>query len=211
MSRVVAVVQRKGGVGKTTVAVSIAGEIARRGMGVGLVDADPQGSSCQWAEPGRLPFDVYELSLRDRSVEDWAREIRDLGEDYVVIDCPPDDRQLGAAIAVATVAVIPCTPSGLDIEATTQTLAIVHHAKARRGSLPVVVLVANRVDRRTLEGRQVLAELGHFGEAIAPPLGSRFEFVRAFSVGQTIAEFAPNSRADHECRALGDFLLTCFP
>ena len=45
--RVIAVVGRKGGIGKTTVAVHLAGELAARGRRVHLVDADPQGSAAQ--------------------------------------------------------------------------------------------------------------------------------------------------------------------
>ena len=65
--KIITVAQGKGGVGKTTIAVNIAGELSRRNYNVALVDSDPQGSACQWAEPGNLEFPVYEIGLENSS------------------------------------------------------------------------------------------------------------------------------------------------
>ncbi len=47
---IVALLNQKGGVGKTTLATHIAGELAMRGQSVILLDADPQGSSLDWTQ-----------------------------------------------------------------------------------------------------------------------------------------------------------------
>ena len=47
---IVALLNQKGGVGKTTLATHIAGELALRGQNVILLDADPQGSSLDWTQ-----------------------------------------------------------------------------------------------------------------------------------------------------------------
>ena len=120
MSAIIALAQRKGGVGKTTLAVNVAGELSRRGLDVGLIDADPQRSACVWAELGQLNFDVHEMSLRDDPVPQWAQKIRDLPHTHVIMDCAPQDRVLGAACALASLVLVPCTPSGLDLEAAAQ-------------------------------------------------------------------------------------------
>jgi chromosome partitioning protein len=72
MNHIIALVQRKGGVGKTTLAVSVAGELHRRGRNVALIDSDPQQSACLWAEPGNLNFPVYEVALNDQMTVNWA-------------------------------------------------------------------------------------------------------------------------------------------
>src|ERR1700760_2048070 len=83
-------------------------------------------------------------------------------------------------------------------------MSIVDSVRSRRASPLGVVLVPNRVDRRTLEGQQLETELGRFGEVVGPTIGSRSAFVRAFAEGLAIAESAPNSSADLEIRQLCD-------
>ena len=206
LSRRIAVAQRKGGVGKTTISVCLAGEASNRGRKVVLIDSDAQGSACKWAEPGCLPFPVYEIVLEGQSVADWARQVRHVSADLMIVDTAPNDRALGAAIALADLVLVPCTPSGLDIEATEQTLAIIKAARARRQGWPMTALVPNRVDLRTLEGRQFSDELSHFGESVAPGIGHRTPFIRAFSLGLAIGDHANGSVADLEIRRLYEFV-----
>jgi chromosome partitioning protein len=204
MAEIIAVAQRKGGVGKTTLSVSLTAELARRGRRVALVDSDPQRSACQWAEPGGLAFPVYEIALAEQSVAEWVRDVREVPGDCLVIDTAPNDRALGAAIALATLVLVPCTPSGLDIEASVRTLEIIDAVRARRGGVLTIILVPNRVDARTLEGQQIREELEGFGEVVAPTIGDRLAFVRAFSAGASIADQAPDSEAHDEIAALCD-------
>ena len=192
MKRVISIAQRKGGVGKTTVAVCLAAELKARGHNVTLVDADPQCSASRWADPGNLDFPVAELVLGEQSVVTWAKEVQRINADYVVLDTAPNDRSLGATCAISDLVVVPCTPSGLDLEATARTLEIVDAARGLLRGLPRLILVPNRVDRRTLEGQQLVDELTAFGEHVSPPIGDRSVFVRAFTTGFPISAWAGN-------------------
>ena len=64
----------------------------------------------------------------------------------------------------------------------------------------------NRIDRRTLEGRQLVEELEQFGEEVAPALTNRSAYVRCFAAGQSVATFASEEPADLEVRALADIV-----
>jgi chromosome partitioning protein len=209
-TRRIAITQRKGGVGKTTIAVSIAAELHSRGADVVLVDADPLRSACQWAALGGLPFAIQDLTFSSRKpVADWAAAVRRIHNEIVVIDTPPSDDSLAASIALADVAVIPVLPSGLDLEATNRTLEIVRAVRTRRADYVHVVLVPNRVDRRTLEGRQLVEEMEEYGETVAPAIGNRTAFVRAFSMGSSVGEFDPHGQGIREIRSLCDMVEQC--
>ena len=67
-----------------------------------------------------------------------------------------------------------------------------------------MLIVPNRVDRRTTEGRDLVTELGKFGEPVGPALADRSAYVRAFNTGDTVGAFAPGSAADLEVKALAD-------
>lgn len=183
MRSVISVVQRKGGVGKTTIAISLAGELHRRGRLVDVIDADPQRSAAEWAAPGRLPFRVSELPLKMGAAAQWANMVRSMPGATTIIDTPPHEYAVGAAVAVADVVVLPCTPSGLDLSATEQAIATIVYARDKRGTEVPALLLPNRVDPRTLEGQQIVEALEDLGEIVCHPIASRLAYVRAFSSG----------------------------
>jgi chromosome partitioning protein len=191
-------------VGKTTIAVSVAAEFRNRGKDVALIDADPQRSAYQWAEPGTLSFPVYEIALSDQAVTNWFRELNHVAAKYscVIADTAASEHALSTSIAVANLVLVPCTPSGLDLAATVRTLEIIDKLRVRRQGYPSVILVPNRVDIRTLEGRQIVEELTAFGELVGPAIGDRAAFVRAFSAGKSVADMPDGQAAHREIQLL---------
>jgi chromosome partitioning protein len=181
---IIAVVQRKGGVGKTTIAISLAGELSRRGMDVDVIDADPQKSAAEWAAPGRLPFPVSEIPIETGRASSWVGMIRASRGRITIIDTPPHEYAVGVAVAVADLVIVPCTPSGLDLSATEQAINAIEFAREKRKHAVPILIVPNRVDLRTLEGQQITEELAELGEIVCAPIGSRLGYVRAFSRGE---------------------------
>jgi len=98
--------------------------------------------------------------------------------------------------------------SSLDIEATARTLDIVREVRASRRTALRAMIVPNRVDQRTLEGQQFIEELDTFGEEIGPMIGSRSAYVRAFALGQSVADFAGGTPADIEIKTLADLVMS---
>ncbi len=137
----IAVVSMKGGSGKTTVCASLAGELARRGRRVTLVDADPTGGLSLWHGSGG---ELHELPLvadaTERLTDTAARAARD---SIVVIDTAgAATSTLVAALQAADVVLVPARPSAGDAVRALETVNMARQvAKARGRRIPVRVLL----------------------------------------------------------------------
>ena len=137
---IIALASNKGGVGKTTLAINLAGRFSQNGSTV-LVDADPQRSSSHWASLRDSDALVRVKSLADR------KAVRQLCQQsaHVIFDCPPsiDHPDSRLAINESDLVLIPVLPSPLDLWAT---LAV---SDAIAGDQVSIGVVLNQVEPRT--------------------------------------------------------------
>ena len=109
-TKVLAVLNQKGGSGKTTIAINLAHAFQRLGNNVLIVDADPQGTARDWSDSSEMG--ICPVVGLDR--ESLARDLPTVAQpyDWVVIDGPPQLAGISAAaVRVADVVLIPVQPS----------------------------------------------------------------------------------------------------
>ena len=132
---IVALLNQKGGVGKTTLATHIAGELAMRGQHVVLLDADPQGSSLDWTQRRSqqgLPRLFSAVGLARETLHQEAPELARRA-DHVVIDGPPRIAALArSALLAAERVLIPVQPSPYDLWASAEMVALIREAQVFR-------------------------------------------------------------------------------
>lgn len=206
---VIAIAQLKGGVGKTTIAVNLAGELVRMGRTVTLYDADPQESAVEWADQRKLDFEVRPHTLRPLQGPMWMREILKARADVVIVDLAAGlGDAFDAALLVADLVIVPCRPSGLDLAAVARTLDHVKDRLRRNAELSFGMLfVPASTDAVSEESQQIAGELAALGQPVGPGLPYDLAFVRAFSRGVTVGQLAPDGQADVAVRSLAQHVV----
>ena len=204
MAFVIAIAQRKGGAGKSTVAANLATALAETGHRVGLLDIDPQRSLARWDQQRgeskkarALHFEAPTGWRLPATLERLKRE-----QDFLLLDTAPhDDTDARLAIRGADLVLVPLQPSAADLWSMDATLDL-----AKQERRPVRLLL-NRVPaagklREEIEGQLRDRRL----PVLDAVLGNRTAYAQAFMAGLGVVEAAPRGPAAAEVRALAEAL-----
>jgi chromosome partitioning protein len=197
----IAVIARKGGAGKTTLALHLAVEAAKHGP-VAIIDTDPQASAALWAD-GRLAVQPSVLTCPAARLSHTLEQARQNGARVAFVDTAPsvETAALTAAKA-ADFCLIVSRPGILDLQSIAVNLQI-----ARLAGRPVA-LVMNAAPAR--DGQAAAAGEGagrdHGVELCPVIIHQRAVFSHALAHGLSAQEFEPASKAAAEISALWEWL-----
>ena len=211
---IIALLNQKGGVGKTTLATHIAGELALRGQQVILLDADPQGSALDWIQRRSqlgLPRLFSAVGLARETLHQEAPELARRC-DHIVIDGPPRIAAIArSALMAAEQVLIPVQPSPYDLWASGEMVALIREAQVFRRQLSAAFVINRRVVR-TVIGREARGTLDEQPfPALASEVCQRIVFADSVAAGRLARETAPDSMAAREIATLADELLRRLP
>ena len=203
----IGILNQKGGAGKTTIALHLAHALALRKNQVMLIDADPQGSSRDWATARETdaPFSVIGL---DRPIIHKEIDKLSSGYDYVIIDGAPRVSDLTrSAILGVDLVLIPIQPSPLDIWAAHSVVELIQEAEIYKPNLQARFIVNRRIVNTAIakEVGEVLKDYPY--RVLEKAISQRIAFAESLNIGSTVLETAPKSIAALEIKAVVDELL----
>lgn len=228
MATVIAVANQKGGCGKTTICINLAGGLTEAGYGVLVVDADPQMSAIEWhntQEESGLPFEVVSIP-RPILHKDIPRLFAKSQYEVVLIDCPPGgtgksgepsgaDRITRSAVLVADAVILPVQPTPLDYRASGVMLPMLREIALYK-SFRVLLLVNRKPPTHTRLGKEARqAAMKFFSvdglqvQILQTEICSRQAFAEAPGAGKTVLDYDPRSKAADEIRELTKEVITC--
>lgn len=207
MAKFIALVQLKGGSGRSTLATNIAGYFSSI-MPTGLIDADmPQGTSASWASL-RQGHDLFKDELLVRTATNHAELIEAAKEldqqcKLVIIDTPPRTQEITrAALMIADLALVPIGASASELWACTDLIEVINEAKLSSPELDAQ-LVWTRIRAVTNTAKELTAlagkELGL--PALKTKISYRVAYVEAIGRGLTVMQWH-NKQAQEEITAL---------
>ena len=198
---VIAVLNQKGGSGKTTIATHLARALQLDGDGVLLVDSDPQGSARDWAAV-REEQPVTVVGIDRPTIE---RDLKHIAhKDFVVIDGAPQAADLAvSALRAADFVLIPVQPSPYDIWATAELVDLVkQRIELTDGRLQAAFVVSRAIKGTKIGGEVAEALAGYDLPVLETRITQRVSYPSTAAAGTTVLDSDPAGDAAAEVRAL---------
>lgn len=197
--RCVAVINQKGGAGKSTLSIHLAVAATQQGLATAIIDLDGQATSAEWGDRRDADLPVV-ISTHAARLERELEELRSNGCEVVFIDTMPraDNDALRTAMN-ADLVVIPCEPNILEMDPTIRTIGWLK----RDTSVPFFV-VLNKVAINGAEAgdAEEFLRTTHETPVCATRLHSRKAFFRSIAEGLGVTEYEPEGKAAQEIQQL---------
>ena len=199
-AKIITVANQKGGSGKTTVAMQVAGTLGLRNYRVLVIDADPQGTATRWAasadDEKPFPATVAGLSAAGGKVH---REVQKFAEnyDFIVVDCPPavDSPVPQSALLISDLVLVPVIPSPADLWAATGIQQLITNIQDMNEALQAR-LIPNMCQPNTTLAKDAMDVLNDFGIPLTDShIHLRTAYRRSAVFGATVHEQGSSASA----------------
>ena len=188
---IISFLNQKGGVGKTTLSINVATCLSLKKFKVLLIDADPQGSSLDWAAIRKKESLFTVVSITKPIIH---KEITKLSKNYdhIVIDGPPRIYDVAkSAIVTSDLVVMPVQPSPYDIWAASEVVNLIKEVSEPLQDIKNIkcAFLINRKIVNTAIGRDIESALTHYEmDVLQTHICQRIAYAESAAIGSTVIE-----------------------
>lgn len=202
MAKVVGILNQKGGVGKTTLAVNLARTLEMMGDNVLLVDTDPQGSARDWHAAGNGAF--LKVVGLDRPTLDKDIKAISQGYDWIILDGAPQLANMAvAAIKCCDFILVPVQPSPYDIWASEDLVELIKERQKITDGKPGAAFIISRQITNTTLGNEIREAIsGYEIPVLEKGTFQRIVYAKSAAIGSTVIDFDSNGDAAHEMQLI---------
>jgi chromosome partitioning protein len=192
---------QKGGAGKTTLIRSLAVATQQAYGPTAILDTDPQGSLTSWWNRREAEAPAL-VKIAPEDFDAAATRLRAAGIEFLFVDTPPSvNPQLVHLLARASLAVVPVRPSPDDLDAVSDTLALIEQA-----GCPFLFVLTQAKPRTRLQMQAVLALAKH-GKLAPTVIHDRTDFPTAAISGKTVTEMEQGGHSASEVRQVLEYVI----
>ncbi|HZH12710.1 MAG TPA: ParA family partition ATPase [Microvirga sp.] len=196
--RTISLINQKGGVGKTTVALHLATAFWQAGKNVVVLDLDPQASASEWHDAREIEMPYVE-SIQPARLAKVIEHTRDIGADVVILDTAPHAESTALEAArLSDLVLVPCQPSIMDLRAMRKTVDLLKLVQ-----VPSFAVLNSVQPHGTVADEAAEMIEGGLKLPVCPVrLGDRVAFNRCLITGQVAQECEPTGKAAAEVQQL---------
>jgi chromosome partitioning protein len=189
---IITVTSFKGGVGKTTVAVHLAGVLQKKGKTL-LIDGDPNRSSLEWSRDGNLPFTVIDEKQAPKYIRDGSFK-------FILIDTQvrPDEAELKDLSEGCDLLIIPATTDALSLKATLKMLSALKNLEAENYK----ILLSAIPPPPSKEGIEAQSEIKNNGLPIFETMVTRYTAFKKAAMQGVLVKDVKDDHALESWRAI---------